>query len=710
MTWLAHSAKNGIPAEPYRKHIERVTELSGRFAAELEPYAVKDGALLRSVLCSAASLHDLGKLDTQNQAALQSGKLKSLPVHHQDAGAAYFLQPDTLSPYTALLIRSHHIGYPDFTNEANRGNLFLRDETVAKHVDNTMGELLERHRESTDSLPPAPTGIISSDAPMLLRIMLSCLADADHTGTAVNYGQATMAPTVPLRPAERLAQLDRYVASLPSDDGERSRLRRQMYEHCRDAELTDWIASCDSPVGSGKTTAVMAHLLKQAAHRGLRRIFVVLPYTNIIEQSVAVYRKALVLPGEDPEEVVAELHHKAAFESEDIRHLTALWRAPIIVTTAVGFFETLAACRPAELRRLHELPGSAVFVDEAHAAVPVKLLPLTWHWMNVLANEWKCYWVLASGSLSRFWQIEELASGISRRIPEIADAKLRQELAAYETGRISYRCNLTPLDCDGLADLVMSQPGPRIVIMNTVQSAAGLALHISRCFGRECVEHLSTALTPNDRAITLERVQNRLKDTTDCNWVLVATSYVEAGMDFSFRTGFREIGSLLSLLQAAGRVNRNGGYPDAVVWSFCVTDTAPFQKNPGVENAAMVLKGYLRSGITPSPGLSTQSIQDELRLYGATIKDLLKYENQLCFKTIEDQYNVIDSNAVPVIIDPEIAAAVTTECVNWKMIQQHAVQINEYRLKKLNVPQIAEGLYRWSYNYDNFIGYMAGLL
>lgn len=67
---------------------------------------------------------------------------------------------------------------------------------------------------------------------------------------------------------------------------------------------------------------------------------------------------------------MAELHHRADFEDNDLRYLTALWRAPIIVTTAVGFYETLASNKPAALRRLHELPGSAIFVDEAHAALP----------------------------------------------------------------------------------------------------------------------------------------------------------------------------------------------------------------------------------------------------------------------------------------------------------------------------------------------------
>ena len=95
----------------------------------------------------------------------------------------------------------------------------------------------------------------------------------------------------------------------------------------------------------------MAHLLKQAIKRESRHVFVVLPYTSIIQQSVDVYRKALLLPGERPDEVVAELHFRADFEDDDTRYLTSLWRAPIIVTTAVAFFETLASGHPAQISR-----------------------------------------------------------------------------------------------------------------------------------------------------------------------------------------------------------------------------------------------------------------------------------------------------------------------------------------------------------------------
>lgn len=267
-----------------------------------------------------------------------------------------------------------------------------------------------------------------------------------------------------------------------------------MYAACRDAKITDGFAACDSPVGSGKTTAVMAHLLRQAVRRKSRRIFVILPYTSIIQQSVDVYRKALVLPGEGPAKVVAELHCRADFEDMDTRYLTALWRAPIVVTTAVAFFETMASNRPSALRRLHELPGSVVFVDEAHNALPIDLLPLAWGWMNALAEEWGCYWVLASGSLVRYWALPRL---MALRIPqpnvcELVPEHLRAELMQYETGRIRFQWEPEPLSRQALCQRVQASPGPRLLILNTVQSAAVFASDLCDAYGREAVEHLST--------------------------------------------------------------------------------------------------------------------------------------------------------------------------------------------------------------------------
>ena len=495
----------------------------------------------------------------------------------------------------------------------------------------------------------------------------------------------------------------------------RSQLRREMYQVCRNVNICGGFSVCDSPVGSGKTTAVMAHLLRQAVNRKARRIFVILPYTSIIQQSVDVYRKALVLPSEDPEEVVAELHCRADFQDSDTRYLTSLWRAPIIVTTAVAFFETLASNRPAALRRFHELPGSMIYVDEAHNSLPTKLLPLAWRWMSVLAEEWSCYWVLASGSFVRYWELESLGSVEMNRphVPELVESGLRNRLMHYEQNRVSFQWRNEPVSRKGLTQWVQGFPGPRLLILNTVQSAAVIANDLCSVYGRECVEHLSTALVSEDRERVIQRVKARLNDASDTNWTLVATSCVEAGVDFSFRTGFRELSSLLSLLQAAGRVNRQGSIQNAEMWSFSLQDDSMLKANPMLEDARRVLKGYFDKGINITPELSTQSMDDEIVRNDSClgeIEQLIALEVNMQFKAIEARFNVIDSDTVCVIVDETLARLITYGNGDWRALQRKAVSIRRYNIQRWNMKEIAKGVYQWTMGYDSFLGYMSGVL
>ncbi|MGV8049589.1 MAG: CRISPR-associated endonuclease Cas3'' [Anaerolineaceae bacterium] len=711
--YFAHSPKDGYPAQTYAQHVNGVLNRVRSFASEAAQYSVNDGKTLLRISEIAAIYHDLGKLDQENQPVLSGQKAaKSLPVNHADAGAAFLLDDTHISILAAIAVASHHMGLPDFISESNRGDSMFRDDRVKEVVDAALPKYSQIHNSIIDVKPLADTSRPSGDLPVFLRLLLSCLVDADHTNTALHYGRyPEQEPDVMLRPVERLARLDEYVASLGGSEQVRDKLRTQMYKDCRNAEVCENIASCDSPVGSGKTTAVMAHLLMQADKRGLRRIFVVLPFTNIIQQSVGVYRDALVLPGENPEDVVAELHHRADFESEDLRHLTALWRAPIIVTTAVAFFETLASNSTSTLRRLHELPGSAIFVDEAHAALPAKYLPIAWRWLNIYADEWSCYWVLASGSLNKFWEIKEI-SNTPRDVPPIVSDTLRASLSTFEVKRVKYKHNLTPQSIGEFAGWVHRSPGPRIVILNTVQSAAVLAEHFRREYGRECVEHLSTALLPKDREATLKQVIERLNSSDDSNWTLIATSCVEAGVNFSFRTGFRELASLTSLLQAAGRVNRNGEYGVSEMHTFCLAENESLKSNPGLKNAAAVLQNFIEAGTNIEPSLTTKAIEREIKLYGSNSigKKLLDNEYEKKFPFVNYNFKVIDSDTRIAVVDNAIVNNIRNGHINWCELQRNSLQIAYYKLQDLHMPQIADGIYHWNRKYDNFLGYMAGII
>jgi len=717
---LAHSArpkaKPPIKAQTYREHVENVWHGAMANAQRAVAfYAGEKEGFVRTVE-SAALYHDLGKLDTERQKVLKRSATESLPPFHEDGGCAALIKAGWLE--STVLVAGHHAGL--FSNETERGkqSLIFRCLETASRTDASLGEYLQAHSAIVSSVPSIAKMPIHSCG-FTRRLALSCLVDADHGDTARHYGGELPVDTPPQMWKERLASLDQYVVNLPRGDSERERqrndLRRQMYDACRDAETASALRCCDAPVGSGKTTAIMAHLLKIAELRNLRHVFMVLPYTNIIKQAVEVYRKALVLPGENPEEIVAEHHHQADFEDISCRQMATLWKAPVVVTTAVQFFETLGSNIPARLRKLHELPGSALFIDEVHAAMPSHLWPQVWRWLNTWVQNWGGHVVLASGSLPRFWELPEFVGAhVTVVVPDLVPHALRNELKAVESQRIRPNRKYEPYSCEGLIAEIITAPGPRLVIMNTVQSTAVLANSMVKA-GHQ-VMHLSTALAPIHRDRIVDRVKERLKYGAK-DWTLVATSCVEAGMDFSFRTGFRESCSTASLIQVGGRVNRHGRYSEAHVWDFRMQD-ALFNKNPGFDVSRRVLDHFFDAStfdVLSSGDLAKEAMRREItegdRLRA---KELVAKESEMEYPDVAKLCRVIDSDCRLVVIDLEVISRLEKgERVQSVEMLRKSVQMWTTKIRELalvNVDGYAE-IYKWTAPYDpDFLGYMAGVI
>jgi len=722
MMYLAHSARSDrdIPVQEYREHVNNTRRRAEANAAKAAHYATKYGGLLEVVAALAGEFHDMGKLDDDNQTVLNgSVHARKLPVQHVDAGVAHLLnQGEQWHQLAAFVSYAHHIGLQSFAAEANKGDQFLRDEKSVELTNNRLHQYLERHWQDVGKVACiAPLNTELQQPQLFLRMALSCLVDADHGDTARHYGEAAQGEPCLLRPLERAAALDQYVNSLGHDADDRASARQAVYEMCRGADTKPALYACDSPVGTGKTTAVMAHLLKAAHSKGLRRVFVVLPYTNIISQSVDVYRKALVLDGEKTDEVVVAHHHRAEFSSPDARQFTALWQAPIVVTTAVQFFETLASNQPAALRKLHNLAGSAVFIDEAHAALPAHLWPQTWRWLQELAEDWGCHFVFGSGSLTRFWELPDFVDP-PEKLPELVSGEMRIKLLGNETQRVLYRHKPDAVNVNDLLDWLPKLPGPRLLIVNTVQSAAVIAKSILMAFGADKVEHISTALMPIDREKTLARVKARLRqhqdspDDAQCaDWTLVATSCVEAGVDLSFRTGLRESASLVSLIQVGGRVNRHQEFGQAEVWTFTLQATDLLRRHPGFKVSSQVLEMMFTEGrVTPDD--CKEALRREICLTGLN-DQIREVEEAKDFPEVNTLYRVIDANTYTVVVDDSVKQRLKTwDKVSWKEIQNCSVQIWATRIESLGVSRfdMFPDLYEWNLAYDNFLGYMAGVL
>ncbi len=712
---LAHSPRPPWGAQLYREHscnVEREARENAGRACEF--YADDRHAFIDDV-AAAASYHDLGKLDGENQTVLARVSRQRLPLAHDDAGVAHLL--DCGRSEAAVLVAAHHAGLFDEQEERKKPTPF-RNLAVAAHVDQHRMAYAGLHEsEGCHVVGRVDRSGLLHRTGWERRLALSCLVDGDHGDTARHYGNESDPRWPEPRWEDRMRALDAYVAKLPGGSPRDADLTH-VYAACRSAAVEPGIRSCDAPVGSGKTTAVMAHLLRVAAERRLRHIFVVLPYVNIVRQSVQTYREAILLPGEDPLSVVAEHDHQADFDSLDARQLATLWRAPVIVTTAVQFFETIGSHHPARLRKLHELPGSAVFVDEAHAALPAHLWPQMWLWLDEWVSNWGGHVVLASGTLPRFWELSEFVDPpkTPSDVPDLISEALRSKLAAAEGNRVALRRHDAALMLDDFIDFVVSKPGPRIVVLNTVQSAAAVADRMRRVHHGD-VLHLSTALTPADRLRMLDRVLAKLKSTAD--WTLVATSCVEAGLDMSFRTGFRETATTASIIQISGRVNRRAEHSLAEVWDFRVTDPV-LPNNPQLEVPQRALTRLFADGSIGSLPVS-ELVLEAMRLevtegQSQRARKLRGAEATRRYPEVAKLCRVIDTDSRFVIIDQALAKSLREgRHVPVNDLLKGSVQIWVRKLGKMPVEPLSgdrvspHSIYLWTGDYDpDFLGYMVG--
>lgn len=265
-----------------------------------------------------------------------------------------------------------------------------------------------------------------------------------------------------------------------------------------------------------------------------------------------------------------------------------------------------------------------------------------------------------------------------------------------------------------LVDWIFEKPGPRLLILNTVQSAAVTAQYISENFDMTKVEHLSTALTPLDRTKTLRKIKARLKNKFDEDWCLVATSCVEAGVDLSFKTGFRERCSLVSLLQTGGRINRENTHIEAEIWDFSLLFNDSLKKHPAFEDSGRIL-GELFDADKVSPDYCCEALKREIRQsYPHENMDKIdKAEKNLDFPNVEQLFKVINSYTVTALANQEIIDRLKNwQPVSRDEIQKNSVQIWSYKKDEWALEEISQhpGLFYWRLEYDEFLGYMKGAI
>ncbi|EFK09596.1 CRISPR-associated endonuclease Cas3-HD [delta proteobacterium NaphS2] len=792
MDCIAHSAPKKHPGRKPHLYSDHISEALQYGLSQLDHllsfsnFSSQEKERIRDSVVAAIMLHDMGKLDELNQEILKGEKSGRLPVDHIEAGVA--IAASIQNELMGWLIRGHHApGLPSKKNEkffikqlntetgckflptSLRGRRYKRSKADAKTkedyqshfqaVERTEGNLPDYKKLQEGSCGGWPE--ISMQLPqsgLTTRLLLSCLVNADHESAATYTNNSEMPVFEPAttRWEERLAALSRYVKELPRDpQNKRHNLRDLFYKHCREGELfSSKIMMCSASVGLGKTTSVMAYLLRKSIQDHSSRIMVIAPFSNIIDQTVKTLRKSIVLDGEAPEEIVAAHHHKAEFSDENMRQYATLWQAPIVVTTAVQFFETLAGAHPSKLRKLHSIAGASIFIDESHACLPVEFLKITWYWLRKLCDEWGCNIVFSSGSMVEFWNDPYILGsedeGKARlevscqKLPDLFPKELQRNTQKCETKRVEFRKIQNPLSLDGLIALIQSEDvwenyyksekPSCLVILNTVQSCAIVADSLARAlddYSKEKIEnkkvlHLSTALAPKDRERILKEILRR-QDDSEWNtspWYLIATSAVEAGVDLDFSIGFRERCSVTSFLQVSGRINRHGKRGAGVLYDFSIIPDDGLTLHPGFREPSMVFDSLWEELTSPELSLTSISTRSQRKEF-SRFNEKKERRNLLCleeaklnFQEVAEAYKVIDSDTATVIVDNGIVRKMEIGIpVSWRDIQENSVQLWSNKISKLNLRPIRNSsqdrIYSWidTYEYDSrFLGIMGGLL
>jgi CRISPR-associated endonuclease/helicase Cas3 len=603
--------------EPLAKHLESVGCSAAKFASSFGFAAAAE---------VSGRLHDIGKASAAFQRYIRSSdaslsgdlSLSLSRVDHSTAGAreVHARYPNVLGRLLAFAVAGHHAGLADADQLSRR--LDPKQTTIEPYAgwEAHAGPLPEQFAGNPQFRDGPHRGFCLA---FLGRMLFSCLVDADFLETERFYAKAEGVDATAGRggfpPLAVLAErLTAHLASVRRNDRELNRLRSRVLDAATEkAALSPGLFTLTVPTGGGKTLTSLSFALNHAIRHGLRRVIYVAPFTAIIEQTAAVFRGAL---GDDN----AVLEHHSSFDWEggiDRRHnarsadtaegrdgLAKLhraaenWDAPVVVTTAVQFFESLYAARLSRCRKLHNLAQAVIVLDEAQI-LPVHLLRPCLAALDELQRNYGASIVLCTATQPALRQQDEFKLGLD--IPPERELAPNPPALYNALKRVAVEVRLGATDDAAIVERFAEQP-QMLCIVNSRAHAFDL---FQRICDQDGAVHLTTLMCPRHRRAVLDQVRQRLKDGAPVR--LVATSLIEAGVDIDFAEVWRAMAGLDQIAQAAGRCNREARPTLGRVVVFTPADHKLPQELKAFQDAAA---GVLRRHDDP---LSLDAIRNYFR-------------------------------------------------------------------------------------------------
>lgn len=636
--YLAHLTEDGR-TQTILEHLKGTASLCSAFAAAFDAEA--QGQL-------AGMAHDIGKYSAAFQRRLHGGP----KVDHASAGAFECLKAQQLA--AAFAISGHHGGLPDGGGRgdaAGTGTFWGRINRASQR------NLEDYHAwQSEFSLPHANTPAFAGtrlEGMFFTRMLFSCLVDADYTDTGAFMDNSPYLPASSSSMEELWRRLETYVSGWFPPKGALNMQRCAILEQCMSAgaQYGPGLFTLTVPTGGGKTVASLSFALAQAKARRMKRIVYVIPYTSIIEQTAQIFREIL------GDENVLEFHSGVQFDQQEddasspetapLTRSVETWDVPVIVTTAVQFFESLYACRPSKCRKLHNLAQSVLIFDEAQMLPLPYLRPCVWA-IAQLVRHYGASAVLCTATQPALDPIfQEFAPEIPiREICPMAEAHWEsfRRVSFQQAGTLSWM------------DLAarLQQQEQVLCVVNTRRAAREVFHQLSGSGNF----HLSTLMYPAHRRRILDEIRRRLRDGLPCR--VVSTSLIEAGVDVDFPAVYRELSGLDSILQAAGRCNREGKRPpeDSIVTIFQGEDPPPRLFETSIGAGKIVLDHC--QDVSSRAAIHTY-FSTLLDLKGAEAQDAhhilpLMESEFFPFRTVAERFHLIESPTTTVYLPLEEGA------------------------------------------------------
>lgn len=672
--FLAHISEDGLREQSILEHLKETANLAGRFASA---FGAEDWGY------GCGLLHDIGKYSDSFQKRLHGGKI----TDHATSGAKELYQRKNY--VGAYCISGHHSGLLDGGSVADTGG----EATLKGRMQKELDDYQEFRNEvtipafKTPPLKPLERGGFSLS--FFVRMLFSCLVDADYLDTEafMTDGRAGRGKFDSIETL--FERLYRHVESwlkneeLSTVNGRRTEILKACLEMGKEEQ---GIFRLTVPTGGGKTVSSLAFALQHARTHQLSRVIYVIPYTSIIEQNAQVFKEIL------GEENVLEDHCNVVYEDPDklnkIQLAAENWDCPVVVTTNVQFFESLFSNKSTKCRKLHNMAGSVIVFDEAQM-LPVNYLKPCIQAISELVYNYHSTVVLCTAtqpSLQSFFPPQLNAAEICPRVQEQYDFFRRTVFR--NAGEIA-EAELT------------EQLREHTQVLCILNSRKGVQRIYERLQEEEGTFHLSTFMYPRHRKKLLAVIRERLNKGLACR--LIATSLVEAGVDFDFPSVFRELAGVDSMIQAAGRCNREGRRRK----ENCVTTIFTFDKAEGNHIPQSLKLPVSVSGQvaeTYDDIASLEAITDYFsRLYhfrgeGLDAKNIVGQMEEgrrsmlFPFATVAKQFRLIENDTTTILIDREPEAQILAERIrrgeySRQLIRdtgQYCVNVYEQDFDRLN--------------------------